>query len=240
MALSEPVHLRPPAAKAGFSLDPGLIRDIFRCAKPLGHHHAADTLNLGFGFIYYALVRTLRPKYVVVIGSGFGFSVVCLALGLRDNGKGKLDFVDPSYSVLTDGVFKTVGGTAQWSDPDKVRHHFARFGDDDWVNHHHMRSDEFFAAGGQTPIDLAFIDGSHAFKDVQHDFLAGLRRARKNTYLLLHDTNIYIREFLRHAGVKRWLKGVQRRKDLFELVDFPFSSGVALVRVLHDDAWKSF
>jgi hypothetical protein len=44
-----------------------------------------------------------------------------------------------------------------------------------------MRSDEFFGAGGQTPIDLAFIDGSHAFKDVQHDFLAVLRRARKNT-----------------------------------------------------------
>jgi hypothetical protein len=66
----------------------------------------------------------LRPRHVVVIGSGFGFSVVCLALGLKDNGKGKLDFIDPSYSVLTEGVFKTVGGTAQWSDPEKVRRHF--------------------------------------------------------------------------------------------------------------------
>jgi predicted O-methyltransferase YrrM len=35
----------------------------------------------------------LRPRHVVVIGSGFGFSVVCLALGLKDNGKGKLDFL---------------------------------------------------------------------------------------------------------------------------------------------------
>src|SRR5215510_7422111 len=122
---------RPQTApKGGFSLDPGLIREMFRHARPLGHHHAADTLNLGFGFIYYALVRALRPKYVVVIGSGFGFSVVCLALGLKDNGKGLLDCVDPSYSVLTDGLFKTVGGTAQWSDAEKVHRHFARFGVD--------------------------------------------------------------------------------------------------------------
>jgi predicted O-methyltransferase YrrM len=238
--VQDSVRLRSSVAKGGFSLDPALIREIFRHARPLGHHEATGDLNLGFGFMYYGLVRALRSRNVVVIGSGFGFSVVCLALGLKDNGRGRLDFVDPSYSALADGVFKTVGGTAQWSDPEKVRRHFARFGVEDWVTHHRMRSDEFFGAGGETTIDLAFIDGSHAYEDVKHDFLAVLRRARKNSYLLLHDTNIYIRELLRHAGVKRWLKGVERRKDLFELVDFPFSSGVALVRVLHDDAWKSF
>jgi len=51
------------------------------------------TLNIGFGFLYYGLVRTLRPAHAVVIGSGFGFSVVCLALGLNDNGAGALSFV---------------------------------------------------------------------------------------------------------------------------------------------------
>ena len=34
-------------------------------------------------------------------------------------------------------------------------------------------------------------------------------------------------------------KAIKREKDLFELVDFPFSSGVAIVRVLEDNAWKS-
>ena len=46
-----------------------------------------------------------------------------------------------------------------------------------------------------------------------------------------------MREFVRHAGVKRWLR-VQRYPDLFEVVDFPFASGVAIVRVIEDDAWK--
>jgi predicted O-methyltransferase YrrM len=236
---------RPDAGPApdaeGFSLNPNLIRTVFSHARPLGHHEDAENLNLGFGFLYYALVRTLRPKHVLVIGSGFGFSVTCLALGLKDNAKGRLTFVDPSYSVLTDGPFKTVGGTAQWDHPDKVARHFARFGVDGLLTHHRLRSDEFFARYaelGLPEIDLAFIDGSHTYDDVKHDFVATVRHARKNSYVLLHDTNIYVRELVRHAGVKRWLKEVKREKQAFELVDFPFASGVAIVRVLDRDAWK--
>src|SRR5215470_4023581 len=213
----------------GFSLTPELIQNIFRHAKPLGHHEAPDNLNLGFGFLYYALARALRPKHVLIIGSGFGFSVVCLALALKDNAKGRLSFVDPSYSVLTHGPFKTVGGTAQWDDPEKVERHFARFGVEQLLTHYRLRSDEFFARYVELDlpdIDLALIDGSHAYDDVKQDFVSTLKHARKNTYLLLHDTNIYMRELVRHAGVKRWLKTVKREKGLFELVDFPYSSGV--------------
>lgn len=229
------------ADAAGFSLSPELIRAIFRHARPLGHHESAPELNLGFGFLYYGMVRTLRPRHVVVIGSGFGFSVVCLALGLKDNAKGRLSFVDPSYCLLRHGPFKTVGGTARWDNAGRVEGHFARFGVERLVTHHRLRSDAFFAAYrelGLPGIDLAFIDGSHSYDDVRHDFTAAVRHARRNAYLLLHDTNIYIREVVRHAGVKRWLRKVQRRKDLFEMVDFPYSSGVAMVRVLRDDAWK--
>jgi predicted O-methyltransferase YrrM len=227
--------------REGFCLNPDLIREIFAHARPLGHHETREDLNLGFGYLYYALVRMLRPKHVLVVGSGFGFSVVCLALGLKDNGNGRLTFVDPSYSVLTDGPFKTVGGTSQWDDPDKVARHFARFGVAQVLTHYRLRSDEFFSRYSELAlpdIDLAFIDGSHAYQDVRQDFVSTLRHARKNSYVLLHDTNIYVRELIRHAGVKRWLKEVKREKELFELIDFPFASGVAIVRVLENDAWK--
>lgn len=240
MALPNLARLRIPHSPR-FSLDPGVIQQILSEARPLGHHESAHDLNLGFGFLYYSLVRMLRPQQALVIGSGFGFSVVCLALALRDNGQGRLHFVDPSYSVLTDGPFKTVGGTSQWDDPEKVRQHFARFGVDDLVMHYRERSDAYFAQydrRGLPPLDLAFIDGSHAYADVRADFLAALARTRKNSYLLLHDTNIYIRGMIRHAGVKRWLRAVQSRPELFEAVDFPFASGVAVARVLEDDAWK--
>jgi predicted O-methyltransferase YrrM len=229
------------ADPAPFSFDAPLLSEILRHAQPLGHNEDASTLNLGFGFLYYGLVRMLRPKHIVVIGSGYGFSVVCLALGLKDNGKGTLSFVDPSYSAVRDGLLHTVGGTAQWDEPARVRAHFARFGVENLVAHFKMTSADFFDRyeGNWLPsIDLAFIDGNHSYEDVRHDFLAVLKRSRRNSYLLLHDTNIYVREMFRHAGVKRWLRRLGRERDAFEIVDFPFSSGVALVRVLCDSDWQ--
>ena len=88
-------------------------------------------------------------------------------------------------------------------------------------------------------IDMAFIDGSHAYADVKLDFVYTVRHSHKNTYILMHDTNIYVRELIRHAGVKRYLRKISARKDLFEVVDLPFSSGVAVVRVLENNAWKA-
>lgn len=224
-----------------FSLSESMLGNILHNAKPFGHHEDVKDLNLGFGFIYYGVARALRPRHIVVIGSGFGFSVVCLGLGLRDNGTGQLSFVDPSYSLLRDGPFKTVGGTANWSDPRRVDEHFAGFGLEAIVSHYRMTSEAFFLQFGNLglpAVDIAFIDGNHSFRDARSDFMNVLRHSRKNTYIFLHDSNIYIREMIRHAGVKRWLNVLRGNKELFELIDFPFDSGVALVRVTQDDAWK--
>jgi hypothetical protein len=223
------------------SLNGDLLKDIFKYAKPLGHNEKPANLNLGFGFLYYGLVRALRPRHILVIGSGFGFSLVCLALGLKDNDKGMLTFVDPAYSIFRDGPFKTMGGTGKWSDPQKVHNHFKLFEVQDIISHQKLRSDEFFPsyASCQLPeIDIAFIDGSHAYKDVKYDFLRTLEHSHKNTYIFLHDTNIYVREMLHHAGVKRWLRILKREEEFFEVINFPFSSGVALVRVIQDKVWK--
>jgi len=225
----------------GFSLNLEMIQSIFSFAKPLGHNEDPEELNLGFGFLYYGLVRALRPHHVMVIGSGFGFSVVCLALGLKDNGLGQLAFVDPSYDVLKHGPFKTLGGRGMWSDPDSVAQHFERFGLGKFVTHYKATSESFFSRYkelGLPKIDLGFVDGNHAFKHVKHDFLQIAKRMGKNGYILLHDTNISFREIIHHAGVKRWLSLIKGDSECFEVVNFPFSSGVALVRVLKDEAWK--
>jgi len=226
-----------------FSLNTLVLQDILHHAKPLGHNEQRGNLNLGFGFIYYGVVRALRPRHTVVIGSGYGFSVVCLALGMKDNNVGRLTFVDPSYSLIKDGPFKTLGGRGSWNEATEVNEHFCRFGVDSIVTHYRARSDEFFHAYEtyQLPaIDLAFIDGSHAYQDVKFDFLKVLQRSKKNTYIFLHDTHIYVREMLHHSGVKRWMRLLKKDEKAFEVINFPFSSGVALVRVLEPSAWKDF
>jgi predicted O-methyltransferase YrrM len=228
----------PRPDTASYSLDAAMLGDILRHAKPLGHHEDPGSLNIGF--LYYGLVRALRPRHVVVIGSGYGFSVVCLALGLKDNGGGEVSFVDPSYSMVRHGPLRTIGGASQWDDPDEVRAHFARFGVADLVHHYKMTSADFFDGYGERRlpgIDLAFIDGNHSYSDVRHDFIAAVGRMRRGSLVLLHDTNIYVRELVRHAGVKRWLRLVRRETECFEVLDLPFSSGVALVRVLRDGPW---
>ncbi len=225
------------------SINTNVLKDIFLYAKPFGHNEESKSLNLGFGYMYYGLVRALRPQHTLIIGSGYGFSVVCFALGLKDNGRGNLSFIDPSYSLLKNGPFKTIGGRGFWDQPDKVKAHFQRFEVDQVIRHYKMRSDEFFPLfeAMELPlVDLAFIDGSHAYKDVKFDFIKILERSKKNTYILLHDSNIYIREILQHSGVKKWLNTIKAYKEFFEIVDFPFASGVALVRVRKANAWKQF
>ena len=224
-----------------FSLSTNLLKDILKVAKPFGHNEKTRELNIGFGFMYYGIVRALRPDHVLVIGSGYGFSVVCLALGLKDNGRGRLSLVDPAYSLLKNGPLTTVGGRGVWTDESHVKAHFGHFGVENLVTHYKMRSDEFFPSFQDLklpPINLAFIDGSHAYKDVKYDFIKVLEQSHKNTYIFLHDTNIYLRELVKHAGVKKWLKFVKREEASFEVIDFPFSSGVALVRVVDPSAWK--
>ncbi len=226
-----------------FSLTGKLLQKIFEDAKPLGHNQKPKNLNLGFGFVYYALVRAIRPKHILVIGSGYGFSVVCLALGLKDNGTGRLTFVDPSYSLLKDGPLKTVGGRGQWMDETKVSNHFKQFGVENIVTHHKLRNDQFFPSYKTfklPKIDIAFIDGEHTYEGIKYDFINTLRHSHKNTYIFLHDTNLYIREMVRHCGVKQWLELLKLHEGLFEVVDFPFDSGVAVVRVLKDKNDKIF
>ena len=80
-----------------FSFNTSLIRDLFQHAKPFGRHEDPKNDNLGFGFLYYSIVRMLRPQHTLVIGSGFGFSVVCLALGIRDNQIREFEPVKPFW-----------------------------------------------------------------------------------------------------------------------------------------------
>ena len=127
---------------SAFSLSPDLIQRILKRANRWGTipGRATPTWDSG-SFITVGPGRCPNTSWS---SAPNGVSVVCLALGLKDNGQGQLSFIDPSYSLMKNGPFHTVGGQSKWNNPQKVKDHFARFGVDRWITHYKLRSDQFF------------------------------------------------------------------------------------------------
>ena len=143
--------------------------------------------NIGFGWIYYGLVRNLDPDFVVAIGSCAGFAPFCAARALQDNGRGKVLFIDPSYSG--DG-HPGWSGRNYWSNPAAVAARVAAFGLTGWFEHLKMTSEEAFPIVcdrvGDGKVGLIIVDGAHTYADSLRDFelYSGLVR---EGYVLFHD-----------------------------------------------------
>jgi hypothetical protein len=138
-------------------------------AEPLSQNTEPD--NLGFGWLYYGLVRNLRPDLVVAIGSRRGFMPFCAARGVQDNGRGHVLFVDPSYCG---GGHPAWSGAGLWSDPGEVDARIADFGLTGWVTHLRKTSDEAFddvrQAVENRSLQLVIVDGAHTFEQSLRDF----------------------------------------------------------------------
>ena len=95
------------------------IKELFEESSLLrmGHGQRAEDLNLGLGWLYYAMGRVVKPRSAVVIGSHRGFVPIVMAKALQDNLEpGTLTFIDPS---LVDSF---------WREPDDVQQYFRGHG----------------------------------------------------------------------------------------------------------------
>lgn len=222
------------------SLNEANVRQLLAEAMPSFQATHESSENLGFGYIYYGLVRVLRPREVVVVGSKKGFSVLCMALALRDNEgsnissvscyrteagaeRGRLSFVDPSYSVDRDDPGHMYG-IGSWDDTDQVRAWWARFGVEDFVVHHKCRSDAFFTAA-DTPrgLDLVLCDGDHTPEGILGDIELASERLKPDGLILVHDVHPACR--LNGAAAFDGLD--QRRFNKFRMPVYP---GLALIQ----------
>ena len=79
------------------------IKQLFRHFIKDANWHELDRnkLDLGYGWIHYGLIRLIKPKRVLVVGSRYGFIPAVCALGCRDNKIGVVDFVDAGYDQTT-------------------------------------------------------------------------------------------------------------------------------------------
>src|SRR5208283_3644240 len=67
------------------------------------------------------------------------------------------------------------------------------------------------------------------------DFIKVLGQSHKNTYIFLHDTNIYLRELVKHAGVKKWLKFIKREEESFEVIMIKQGLPATLTDIVRED-----
>ena len=204
------------------------IRRLFenRDLAKMGHGQRIDDLNLGLGWVYYGLVRAMRPKRSVVIGSYRGFVPLVIAKGMADNAEGgELVFIDPSF---VDDF---------WKDAAAVKAHFAHHGLDN-VRHFLMTTQDFVRSDAYRDlgeVGVVFIDGHHSVEQARFDFEAFEPRLAGDGVALFHDTRHYRvsrmhgpERTYRH-DVKDYVDSLKDRPDL-QVLDLPYADGVSLVR----------
>jgi predicted O-methyltransferase YrrM len=192
----------------------------------MGHCQRAQDLNLGMGWVYYALARLLRPTTVVVIGSYRGFTPLVFGKALQDNGRdGSVWFIDPS---LADDF---------WKQPRAVAAHFAGFGVSN-IRHFLMTTQDFvtteeYRALG--PVDLVHIDGWHTAEQAEFDFNAFAPKLTAASIALFHDSvamdvsPVYGSDRVYTCTVRRYMDRLKQRPE-FQVFDLPFGPGLTLVR----------
>lgn len=204
------------------------IRRLFSDPEMLrmGHFQRRDDLNLGLGWIYYALGRIIRPSRAVVIGSLRGFAPSIIAKSMLDNVEGgEVLFIDPSY--VNDF----------WADPAEVDTHFRQLGTPN-VRHYRYTTQEFTATPAYAElrdVGLLMIDGLHTAEQARLDYLAFLDKLAENAVVLFHDSvrqkvsPIYGKDNLYTHTVCLFMERLKRTPGL-ELFTLPFDDGVTLVR----------
>ena len=149
--------------------------------------------NYERGILLYSLIAKYKPKNVLEIGTAEGYSTLCMAWAMTDyNINGKIFTIDPKPFDVP------VERNVTWEDNPKHdtvmlsrRELWNKFADKEWIKKIEVLtgfSGEVLQKNTKLPkMDMGFIDGSHVYEAVIHDFYAFLEIASESFYLLLDD-----------------------------------------------------
>lgn len=160
------------------------IKETFAPDGAAEREHNARSDSAGFGSIHYGLVTNLRPERVLAIGSRHGYVPSILALALKTNGFGTIDFVDANYSDVQHGVQIAYGGVENWHGDAAGK--FSCLGLRDVINVHIQRSSEFFAQC-EAKYGYIYLDGNHSYDGARYDFEQAVGIAAPGAFIVLHD-----------------------------------------------------
>lgn len=220
-----------------YAFDTATLISLLGDLMPACQAEDPSALNIGFGFLYYSLARILRPQVTVVIGSLKGFSVVCFAMGVKDNypvTAGKVYFVDPGYSDRIDGKLKGMGGVGVWSNPDYRNWLVAKYGLLNVLEIFPVTSQEFldhYSGNVDRPIDLLFIDGDHSYTGFRHDLENFETHLSDKGVILAHDVLVKTEDLWGYEfGISKYVQEVVSQEMRYEYVTLPPWPGLVIMR----------
>jgi predicted O-methyltransferase YrrM len=215
-----PPALRPLARRAA-----GWVR----MGRRLVRHHRLERFDFQSGlgdsaWLLYGLVRAMKPRTCVEIGSARGRSAAFIALALADNGGGRLYAIDPHCQT-------------SWNDSESVDTYaymtrmLKKLGVDEYVTIIREESD-VAARGWEGGIDLLFIDGDHSYEGAKQDWSTFAKYVGHAGVVVFHDTMWDIAP--EQAGARPDM-GVPRLVDELRLQGYPVVSlaedyGVSVVQ----------
>lgn len=163
---------------SGWSVD-GTIRDR------VGFPEMTGGVNLGDQRALYQVVRALRPRRILEIGTHIGCSTACIALAARRNGEDGapccLDTVD--VRDVNDEVARP---WVEYQSPASPREILKSLGLEQMVSFHVHDSREWMRRASHR-YDLVFLDGNHAAPFVYQEIPLALSLLANGGMVVLHD-----------------------------------------------------
>jgi predicted O-methyltransferase YrrM len=197
------------------------LKETFAPDGAAEREHNARPDSAGFGLIHYSLVTNLRPERVLVIGSRHGYVPSILALALKANEFGTIDFVDANYSDDQHGEQIAFGGVENWHGDAAEK--FSCFGLRDVMNIHIQRSSEFFAKC-DSKYGYIYLDGNHSYEGCRYDFEQSLAIAAPGALIVLHDVAVVQPTF----GVNRLFSELD--ENLYNKISIPAWPGLGIIQ----------
>lgn len=194
------------------------------------HQLDAESGNLGYGWVHYALIRNLKPKKVLCVGSKYGFIPAICAIACRDNKIGKVDFVDAGMDMNAVGKLAGShwGGVGFWKKCNP-RRYFGKFDLQNYLDLYVMTTEEFAKKYSKRKYDYIHIDGDHSYKGVKLDFDLFWMRLNKGGFIAFHDIASPDKDGNIYGTRKFWKEIKQKNKIAFEFNQDP---GLGVVQKL--------
>jgi len=160
-------------------------------------------INFERGMLLYALIAKIQPKTVLEIGTAEGYSTLCMAWAMSDYKiNGKIFTVDPKpHDQPIERLVKIEQNDTSRKMNLSTKDLWEKFASQEWIEKIQVitgYSGEILKNKQFPEIEFCYIDGSHVYEAVKHDFFATLKLVSEKFNILFDD---YIPD--RHDGVTK-------------------------------------